>query len=139
MRVILLIITILPSLTISVMGQVPCEEGKTISVNEQGDSIVTYVEKPAYLKEGFEPYMKWIQSNRNKRLEKKKKEVKKTVYIAFLVHEDGTRTDFEIRKGVGEPYDSEALRLVRDNPQEWVAGQCGKKKITTRTIMPVKF
>jgi hypothetical protein len=57
MRVILLIKTILLSWTISVMGQVRCDEGKTTSVNEQGDTIVTYVEKPAYLKEGFDPYM----------------------------------------------------------------------------------
>lgn len=140
MRLLILIIKIsLASWPINVMGQVSCEEGRTTSLNEKGDSILTYVEKPAYLKHGVAQYMNWIQANMDKQLKTHKKEEKKKVYISFLVHEDGLRTDFEISKGVSETYNNEALRLVRDNPEEWVAGQCGKKKVKTRTTMTVIF
>ena len=56
-----------------------------------------------------------------------------------IVHEDGTTSGFEVLKGIGGPYDSEALRLIRNNPQSWVAGQCAKKKVKARTAMPVSF
>jgi outer membrane biosynthesis protein TonB len=75
----------------------------------------------------------------NKKLISKKKEPKRKVYVGFVVHEDGTTSDFNIDKGLGNPYDNEALRLIRDNPQAWVAGQCGKKKVKTRMTMPVEF
>ncbi len=102
MRVLLIIKIILVSWTIDTKGQIFCEEGKTISVNEKGDSIVAYVEKMPYLKDGFEPHMKWIKNNMDKRLVTKKKEEKKTVYISFVVHEDGMTSDFKIAKGIGD-------------------------------------
>lgn len=140
MRILILTLIVITSWTMDLLGQTtPCQEGRTVSINEKGDSIVSYVEKTPFLKEGFEPFAKWIKDNMDKKLISKKKEPKKKVYIGFVVHEDGSTSDFSIDKGVGEPYDTEALRLIRDNPQTWVAGQCGKKKVKTRMTMPVVF
>ena len=140
MRLIIAIEIILVSWTIGAFGQTPCEEGKTVTISEQGDSIISYVEKMPYLQQGFEPYANWIKTNMDKRLiTKNKREAKRTVYVSFVVSEDGSTSEFNIIKGVGEPYDSEALRLIMDNPGQWVAGQCGNRKVRTRMTMPVKF
>ena len=140
MRVLILALVIIVFWTPSSFGQTTtCLEGKSVSINEKGDSIVSYVEKMPFLKDGFEPYAKWIKSNMDKKLISKKKEPMRKVYVGFVVHEDGTTSDFKIDKGLGGPYDNEALRLIRDNPQTWVAGQCGKKKVKSRMTMPVEF
>jgi hypothetical protein len=140
MRVLLLTLSFISCWTIKTFGQgAPCLEGRTVSTNEKGDSIISYVEKMPFLKEGFEPYFKWIKANMDKKLISKKKEQKRKVYVGFVVHEDGSISDFKIDKGQGDPYDSEAIRLIRENPQTWVAGQCGQRKVKTRTTMPVEF
>jgi hypothetical protein len=140
MRVLILTLIVISCCTVISFGQTtPCEEGRTVSTNEKGDSIIGYAEKLPFLKEGFEPYLKWIKTNMDKKLMSKKKDQRKKVYVGFVVHEDGRTSDYKIDKGLGPPYDNEALRLVRDNPQEWVAGGCGKRKVKTRMTMPVEF
>jgi hypothetical protein len=140
MRLLILTLILNAFWTTNISGQViPCQEGSTVSINQNGDSIVSHVEKMPFLKGGLEPYVKWVKNNMDKKLISKKKEPKKKVYVGFIVYEDGTTSDFKIDKGVGEPYDTEALRLIRSNPQTWVAGQCGKKKVKTRMTMPVVF
>jgi hypothetical protein len=117
-----------------VMAQTQCT-----SINETGDTVATGIDKLAYPKKGYKHYGKWIDRNRNKELQTKNKADRKTVFVIFTVHEDGTRTNFEILKGVGEPYDSEAVRLVRENPQEWIAAECATKKIKARSVIPISF
>jgi len=133
-RLIILTKIILVSWTIDVMGQ----DVKT-ATNELGDTSAFCIDKSAYPKKGYKRYGKWIGNNRDKEPESKIKADRKTVLVSFIVHEDGAKTDFEVLKGVGEPYDSEAIRLVRDNPHEWIAAQCGPEKIKTRAVIPIKF
>jgi hypothetical protein len=92
-----------------------------------------------FLAKGIEPYIKWIKENVNRELLNKKKEQRKKVYVSFIVDDDGNTSGFEVEKGLGDPYDKEALRLIMNNPQTWVPGQCGKKKVKTRMTMPVAF
>ena len=120
------------------IGQEHCLDGRSVTIHN-GDTIITYVEKPPYLKDGYESYMKWIKNNVDQNLMADGNAEKKQVLINFMVHEDGSTSDFKILKSVGDPYDREALRVIKENPGQWVAGQCGNKKIKTRTTMAVKF
>jgi hypothetical protein len=140
MRFSLFTLIIIACLTTNTFGQeIPCQEGRTALLNEKGDSIISYVEKMPFLKEGIEPYMKWFKFNIDKRLIAKKGEQKRKVYVGFVVHEDGSTSDFKIDKGQGDPYDKEAIRLIMNNPKTWVAGQCGNRKVKTRMTMPIEF
>jgi hypothetical protein len=125
--------------TINAFAQVtPCQPVWTIT--EKGDSVAfSVVEKMPFLKEGIEPYMKWIKENIAKKLVSRKKEQKKKVYVSFIVDEDRNTVGFMIEKGLGDPYDKEALRLIMNNAQTWIAGQCGNKKVKTRMTIPVAF
>ena len=140
MRVLILTVIMISFSGTDTFGQkTPCEEGRAVTLNAAGDTIISYVEKMPFLKDGLEPYVKWIESNINKKLVSKKNEQKKKVYVGFVVHEDGTLSDFKIQRGPGEPYDSEALRLIKNNPHTWVAGECDKKKVKASMTMPVAF
>lgn len=139
MRHLISILTIIAFGAIKTSGQVkPCQDNW--KVNEKGDSVSFYfAEKDPFLREGIEPYFKWIKNNMDKKLVSKKKEEKKKVYVSFTVNEDGSTSDFKIVKGLGDPFDKEAIRLTKDNPQNWVAGECGQKKVRVRMTMTVAF
>jgi protein TonB len=139
MRVPTLIMIVLVSWTIDAIGQVPCEDGMMVSFNEEGNSTISFVEKAPYLKEGLEPYVKWIENNMNKKLMTKKRAEKKKVFVGFVVNENGSTSDFRIVKGIGDPYDKEAMRLIMENPGVWIAGECGKRKVRMSMVVPVKF
>jgi hypothetical protein len=125
--------------TTTVYGQGPCEPIKSSTI-ENGDTLVfAYVEKTPYPKHGLELYLAWLNANMDQKLKTKKNVDKKTVYISFIVHENGTTSDFRILRGVGNPYDNEALRLLMENPRTWAAGQCGDRKVKTRMVLPVKL
>jgi hypothetical protein len=134
-----IITIILVSFSICAAGQMlaPC---KDITVNEKGDTIFTVVDKAPYLKDGIELYGAWIVNNADRKLiPREKTGQKKLVFIGFVVHEDGTTSDFKLLKGIGDPYDKEALRLASTHPHLWVAGQCGDKRVKTRINIPIRF
>lgn len=69
MRLLILTLILSTFWRFDTLGQTtPCQEGRTVSINEKGDSIVSYVEKTPFLKDGFEPYPKWIKNNMDKKL-----------------------------------------------------------------------
>jgi periplasmic protein TonB len=83
--------------------------------------------------------MEWIIKNMDSRLKTTKNQAKRIVYVSFIVEADGTTSDFKVEQAIGEPYDSEALRLMRSSPHRWVAGECEDKKVRTKMMLPVKF
>lgn len=60
------------------------------------------------------------------------------VYVGFIVNTDGTITDVEIKRGVQESLDREALRIIRNMPNWNPAVQDGKA-IKSSYTLPVSF
>lgn len=134
-----LIAILLTLSTTAVLGQRPCEPIKSRTIKNGDTATFAYVEKAPYPKDGLEKFVAWLNANMDLKLRAKKKEDKRTVYVSFIVHENGNTFDFKVLRGVGNPYDNEALRLLMQYPKTWVAGRCGGRKVTTRMVMPVKF
>jgi protein TonB len=63
---------------------------------------------------------------------------KKTVYVKFIVNEDGTVTQFEVVKSAGTMYDKEVLRVMKKMPKWKPAIQNGKN-VTVAFTQPVTF
>ncbi len=63
-----------------------------------------------------------------------------TVYISFVVMEDGSITDIKLLRGVkdGSGLNNEALRVVKMMPN-WISGQNNGKPVKVRYTMPIKF
>lgn len=60
------------------------------------------------------------------------------VVVRFTITELGEVTDFDIRRSGGEPYDSEAIRLIKEGP-DWTPAQSHGEPISTRGRVAVKF
>lgn len=62
----------------------------------------------------------------------------KRVFVGFTIQANGRVTDVALKKGIGNPYDHEALRVVRHMPQWKPAYRCGQAYPIQFTV-PVKF
>lgn len=63
---------------------------------------------------------------------------KATVNVSFIVEADGNVSNVKIERGVSEPLDAEALRVVAASPK-WKPGMVNGKKVRTKITIPVEF
>lgn len=61
-----------------------------------------------------------------------------TVYLTFVVNEEGKVVDVAILRGVGGGLDQEAIRVISKMP-DWKPGMVNGKPVRTRFNLPVKF
>lgn len=60
------------------------------------------------------------------------------VYIAFIVTEDGSTTDFKVVKGLCDICDKNAIETLKKMPK-WIPAMVGDRPTKTKMIVPVKF
>lgn len=60
------------------------------------------------------------------------------VMVQFTVQSDGSITDAHVLKGLGEPFDSEAVRVISSMPK-WEPGKQRGKAVAARFSVPVVF
>ncbi len=83
---------------------------------------------------------KFIAKNMKYPEAEKAAKIQGTVYVGFVVQEDGSITSSRISQGVqgGPGLDKEALRIVSIMPK-WVPGVHGSDKSAMRYVLPIKF
>lgn len=68
----------------------------------------------------------------------KRKNIEGRVFITFIVDKEGYVNDVEVKKGVHELLDNEAVRAVKEFPQ-FKAGKEDGEKVNVRFILPINF
>jgi TonB family protein len=106
---------------------------------EGSAEIFTKVEQTAIPAEGMESYYKWIGTNINYPQEARTKGEQGKVFVHFIVKQDGSLDDIKVIKGVSPEIDAEALRVVKNHPQQWKAGEHNGVKVNQRIVMPITF
>ena len=61
-----------------------------------------------------------------------------TVYVTFIVKEDGSIANAKILRGLGKSYDEEVLRVINLMPK-WLPGTQNGEAVDVLFNMPVKF
>jgi TonB family protein len=61
-----------------------------------------------------------------------------TIYVSFIVEENGEITDVKIRKGFYKPAEEEAMRVIRKMPY-WFPACCNGQPVPVLMIIPIKF
>jgi periplasmic protein TonB len=64
--------------------------------------------------------------------------IKGTVFVAFVVGEDGSITDVKLLRGIGGGCDEEAIRVVRLMPK-WIPGRQRGQAVKVHYNMPIRF
>lgn len=68
----------------------------------------------------------------------KNKDIDVRVITTFTVNADGSITDAKVIKSQGEPFDSEALRVINSMPK-WIPGTLNGKAVSVKYNLPVTF
>lgn len=69
----------------------------------------------------------------------KTKSRKATVIITFTIGKNGSLSDFKVVRSAGEPFDSEALRVIKMTDGMWLPGENNGQPVTSRFTIPVSF
>ena len=68
----------------------------------------------------------------------KKNGISGRVIVKFIVHDDGTTTDFQVVRGIGAGCDDEAVRVLQSMPK-WKPGRQNGKPVNVWYMQPVNF
>lgn len=71
--------------------------------------------------------------------EAKENGTKGKVYIAFTVNDNGKTSDHRVTQGIGSGCDEEALRVIKEIPDNWLPGQLNGKSVNVEFVIPVNF
>ena len=61
-----------------------------------------------------------------------------TVYVVFIIENDGSIGDVKVTKGVSYEIDREARRVIKNSPK-WIPGRINKTNVRSRLNIPINF
>lgn len=123
------------------------------------DAVFTVVETPPAFPGGEEARVRYLQENLRYPLEARDAGAQGTVFVSFVVRNDGSINDVKVLRGAGhdlevryegsdvdletlreasEKLDEEAVRVVSSMPA-WVAGQQRGEAVNVQFNMPIRF
>lgn len=100
--------------------------------------VYTIIEKNPEFQEGQSALYKWLGEKIKYPEEAIKQKKEGTVYVAFIIHKDGSLSDFKVKRGIGSGCDEEALRVVKLMPN-WKPGTQQNRPVNTNSTLPIKF
>lgn len=129
----ILLIFICSLLSLNIFAQ---ENGRMEPV--QGSDVFTIVEEMPEFPGGIEGMMKYLRENIKYPAEAKDTGASGTVYINFIVDTDGKIINSKILRGVNEPLNNEALRVINTMPL-WKPGKQKGKAVKVSYNLPIRF
>jgi TonB family protein len=88
--------------------------------------------------EGMATLFQWISKTLKYPKEARKKQIEGTVFVGFVIKEDGTITNVKVAKGVHPLIDDEAVRVIT-MMEKWNPGVQRGKAVKVKYVLPLKF
>ena len=95
-------------------------------------------DKMPYFPGGEQAIRKYLFQNKRVPAEARESQIHGTVYVRFVVNEDGSLGYPKVIKGLGYGCDEEALRLVRHMPR-WQAGEHNGRRVPIYETLTITF
>lgn len=102
------------------------------------DEVFTVVEDPGKPVGDIKQYYNYLKENVQYPPAAMKAGIEGTVYVQFVVQEDGSLEDIKVIKGIGGGCDEEAVRVIREGPK-WTPAKQRGVAVKQRMIMPIRF
>jgi hypothetical protein len=104
------------------------------------EGTITYLDKAPAPTTGNEKYLDWIDRNNKLKYLSDTLTIHDKAYVEFFVDTTGQVIDVKIHRGIGAPYDREAVRLIAEHPHNrWEPAEQQGKKLKTRFVLPIYF
>lgn len=121
------------------MAQSADMRGNKIEEEEISEAeIFTVVEENPQYPGGDEALHKFLKENLIYPASARESAIQGTVYLSFVVGNDGIINDIKVLRGIGGGCDEEAIRVVKQMPR-WIPGRQRGKPVRVQYNLPVKF
>ena len=129
-----------PAISAQVLTQEPMDEvvQPPPSVDEGAVQIYDIVEEMPEYPGGQDAMFKFLAQSIVYPQEMVDAGVRGRVYVEFIVRQDGGITDTKVLRGVADPLDQEAIRVVKTMPK-WMPGRQNGKPVDVRYRLPIMF
>lgn len=119
---------------LTVENPVVVEEGNGHSTEQ----VFDFVEESPEFPGGMEALGKFLQKNLRYPARANRMGIEGTVYVSFIVDQNGTINGVEVKKGIDASCNEEAARVISKMPP-WKPGKQSGQAVKVRFIMPIKF
>jgi len=106
--------------------------------NKDPKAVLTHIDKEPEFPGGQAAFNKFVAENLKYPAIARENNIEGTVVLNFVVEENGSISNIEIRRDIGNGCGTEAMRLVRAMPK-WVPGQHKGRKVRVMYTLPVLF
>ena len=116
-------------------------EGKSQTTSDTlnlDQRIFGKVEKQPEYPGGYEKMMIFLRKKMTYPKAAVRERIEGTVYVAFVIDEEGRVNDVRTLRGISRECDAEAERVVRLMPN-WKPGKLHGKPVPVRFVLPIKF
>ena len=115
---------------------------ETVEVEMQTDEVTNevfiVVEQPPQFVGGDEAMGKYLAENLRYPKKARREGIEGRVYVQFIVEKDGSISNVETIKGIGELCDEEASRVIAKMPN-WTPGTQRGQTVKVKMILPISF
>lgn len=124
---------------------VPAEMDVELSVQEEEkiedkEMVFVVVEKmPEFKHKDYKDVQDFINHNLKYPKHLAEKGIEGTVYIQFIVNEDGTVGNVEVIRSAHPELDKETVRVIKLTSNHWTPGKQRGKNVKVKYTIPVKF
>lgn len=118
----------------------PAGNGTGIGLSSSPEPLETFlvVEQMPEYPYGEKGMMSFIQQHVKYPQEALRQQVEGTVYVEFVVGQDGTLSDLKVVRGQPAGLDQAALDVVSKMPK-WIPGKNNGKSVKVKVTVPIKF
>jgi len=120
---------------------IPCElKKKEYKVFKDNDTIMTVLDRPPLLI-GGRSSMRSAFADADFKIPKqaRKSDISGIVEITFTIDSTGTSSNHRISKEFGYGYDEEALKIVKNLPENWLPGRLNEKEVSVEYAISISF
>ena len=112
----------------------------TIAQNQTDNDTTIYsvVDEMPQFPGGDSAMVAYLTHNLHYPQTEKEKGIQGKVFVGFVVEKDGIISNVEVKKGIGEECDAEAVRVIREMPT-WSPGKQNSECVRVSLVLPINF
>ena len=108
-------------------------------VQHDNDTVIFIdVEEPPTFPGGDSALVAYLKHNLHYPPAEKEKGIQGKVFVGFVIEKDGSVSSVEVKRGIGEECDAEAVRVVKEMPN-WEPGKQSGIVVSMAMVLPINF
>lgn len=126
------------SLSLFCLASAQANQTAVFNTPNNDTTIYTVVDELPQFPGGDSAMVAYITNNVHYPKTEKEKGIQGKVFVGFVIEKDGAVSDVEIKRGISEECDAEAVRVVKGMPN-WEPGKQSGIVVRTAMVLPINF